>query len=515
MTKAYTNMEDVRIDLQIYVSLQTNGGLDLSLFPSLAKLRYSWIVDNWAKFYSVFKSYANGDQDLEAALSDFDSSVQGYRLSTSDNPLNALENPSKFSYYSAFLEMIDVTSIGMSAAESSLVANEIQRIVKLSIEDFRSMMKFIQGEITTGSSKIGLFDADGFSSIGGVSSSRVKAATIADLNDINRLLEVKKYIESIILSLKSSVNRPPNLLTIANSNISGGNVAINSAYVSAIAVPFTGSLEQMAQDYMGDKTLWYELVTINNLQPPYIDEVGTKYLLVAPGSGNNLTISADSRNDLHVGAQVSVGSVKFRETERSVNRISYNNDNTMVLYLSGEPDLSKLKKTDGAFVRVYAPHTMNGKKFIKIPVNVAANLPNGMTPQKDELRRLDSALLNFGVDIAEGENGDIAVAANGNFAMAYGLKNVRQTVLNALNTVKGELPFHPTYGLSVDIGSKMYGPSDQSVLISEIVKSTIMKDRRITSVTIKNLTFSGTSVSMLLLVKIQGSSQIIPLSFVG
>ena len=516
MTKAYTNITDVKIDLEMYVALRTGSALDLSLFPALAKQRYPWIVDNWGKLYTIFKNYSNGDQNLEDALSDFDSSVRGYKLSTSANPLNVLDNPDKFDLYSDFLELIDVRGIGLNAAESSLVANEAQRVAKLTIDDFRSMLQFINNFITLSSSQLGLYDPEGFSALGAPQASKTKSPTINDLSVIDQQLDIKKYVESIILSLKSTISRPPDLLKAANANTSGGNVTINDSYLSSVSVPFSGSLEQMAADYMGDKRLWYELVTVNNLQPPYVDEVGIKYLLVAPGAGNNVTISSDSQNDLHVGASLSIGSVAVREEARSVNRISYNSDNTMVLFLSGAADMSKFKKDDGAFVRIYAPHTINGKNFIKIPVNLAATLPTGMTPQKDELRRLDAALLNFGVDISEDETtGDISLAPNGNFLLAYGLKNVKQSVRNAINTVKGELPFHPRYGLDSTIGSKMFGPGDQALFVSEMVQKAILKDRRIVSATINNLTFTGTSVSMLVLVQIQGSSQIIPLSFVG
>lgn len=516
MAKAYTNLQDLKIDLQLYVNLQTSGQLDLSLFPALAKQRYPWIVANWNDLYAVFKTYSNGDEELEAALKDFDSSVQGYKLSTSTNPLNTLENAEKFEMYSEFLSLISIQGIGLTAAEISLVSLEIQRIANLTIDDFRSMLSFMNKYISIRASSLGLYDADGFSALNAPSVSREKAATVSDLSSIGAMIESRKYIESIILSLKASVDRPPNLLTTANANISGGNVTVNTAYVSAIAVPFMISLENMAKMYLDDSALWYELVTVNNLQPPYVDEVGKKYLLVAPGAGNNVTISADRRNDLHVGASVAIGSVRMREEQRVVNRMSYNNDNTMVLYLSGEADLNKLQKTEGAFVRIYAPHTMNSGSFIKIPLNVSTGLSSGLTPKNDELRRLDQALLNFGIDVAQDDvTGDLSVAANGNFTMAYGLKNVRQTVSNIINTVKGELPFHPNYGLDSSIGYKMFGPGDMGTIISEMVTQSIQKDKRFTSVVVKNLTMSGTSVSMLVVVKIQGSSQLIPLSFVG
>jgi len=514
MAESYTNMQDLKIDLQLYVNLQVSGPLDLSLFPALAKQRYSWIVSNWNTLYPVFKTYSNGNEKLESSLEDFDSSVQGYKLSTNTNPLNALENVDKFKMYSEFLSLIDINGISITEAEKSLVALELQRIIGLTIDDFRSMLQFMNESIGIVSSSIGLYDESGFDSLDLPSVSREKAATIKDLDSIGSMIEAKKYIESIIVSLKTVVDRPPNLLEIANRNIDSGTVAINTAYYSAITVPFMMSLENMAKMYLGDGSLWYELVTVNNLQPPYVDEVGKKFLLVAPGAFNNLTISSSEKSNLHVGATISIGSVRVREEKRFINKISYNNDNTMVLYLSGNADLSKLQKDEGAFVRIYAPHTVNSGSFIKIPLNISSNLSNGLTPKSDELRRLDNALLNFGVDIAQDDvSGDLLISANGNFTMAYGLKNVRQAVSNIINTVKSELPFHRSYGLDDTIGTKMFGPGDITTVLKEVVESSVKKDKRFTYVKVQNLVVIETGISMLLHVRIQGSSQLIPLSF--
>lgn len=513
---SYTSLSSVSVDLQLYVTIAQSGTFYLSMFPSLAKQRYSWIVSNWVALYPLFKTVANGDQNLESALVDFDSSVQSYKLTVSGNPLNPLNSSDKFLLYEPFLALLDINSIGMNGAEIALINSEIQRVVKLSMDDFRVMLDFIKNYMTMYSSSIGLYDEQGFAAVGGVSQRREYSATVTDLDKINQIIEIRKYIESIIVSLKSTSSKPPNLLQVANSNIDGSSsVTISDIYSSSVSVPFEISLEHMAGMYLGGTNLWYELVTVNNLQPPYIDEVGLKYSLVAPGALNSVTVSDAQKNNVHIGAKVNIGSVKVREESRFINKIIYNSDGTMVLYLSGAADLSKLKTSDGAFVRMYAPHTVNSGSFVKIPTQVAAvSGGSGLTPQSDELRRLDKALLDFGVDVAQQQNGDLAISPNGNFALSYGVKNVYQSILNSIGTVRGELPFHPTYGLDVALGEKIFGMPDATA-ISQLVVSTILKDKRITSATVTSLTFNGSSVSILIEVTIQGSSKVIPLSYVG
>ena len=512
---AYTSLSNVSVDLQLYVTMSNKGAYSLAQFPSLAKQRYAWIVDNWHNLYPTFKTFANGDQDLEAALADFKSSVDGYKLTTSGTPLNALNNQSKFELYEPFLELLAVNNLGLNGAENSLVNNELQRISRLSIDDFKSMLEFMNNYMTVYSSSIGLYDEEGFKAINGIAQKKSQTATISDLDKIDQQIEIRKYIESIIVSLKSVNDKPPNLLAVANTNIANGSGAgIQDIYSSSVSIPFEISLEHMALMFMGRKSLWYELVTVNNLQPPYIDEVGLKYKLVAPGAVSSVAISDERKNDLHVGAQVKVGSVKEREETRYINKMIYNSDGTMVLYLSGEANLSRMKTTEGAYVRVFAPHTVNTGSFIKIPLTIGSSTPNSPTPQSDELRRLEKALLNFGVDVAQSEKGDIAVSPTGNFSLAFGVNNVRQAVLNQLNTVQGELDFHKQYGLNVSLGAKFFGAPDVNIL-SILVVDTILKDKRISSARVTDVSFNGSSVSVLIEVQIQGSSKIIPLSYVG
>lgn len=512
--KTYTELFDVINDLQLYLAVKQRTPIDLSMLPSLAKHRYSWIVTNWNTLFAKFKAYADGDQYLEAALEDFDSSVRSYKLG---NTANVLDNSQKFNLYRDFIALILLSNIGITPGEQTLVNQETQRISNLVIQDFRSMLAFLKQDAAILSSQIGLGDADGFSALGVASAPRTHAATIKDLSVSDSLVTLMKYVESIIVLLRQTTDTPPNLLTIANANISNNQtVSISSAFASSVAVPFEISLEHMAEKYMGDASLWYTLVTVNNLQPPYVDEVGEKFPLLAPGANNSIIISSSRSNDVHVGSKIKVGSRTVREEERFVNNLTKNSDNTMVLFLSGDPDLAKLKTTHSSFVRIYQPHTTNGGSFILIPVAIPSSLGKSLTPQNDELRRLEKSLLNFGVDIAQNSTtGDFIIDANGNFGLAYGIKNVQQAVKNGMKTVIGELPFHVDYGLDLDVGARFNGPTNVAAVVSNIVTKTILKDTRIQSAQVKSLVVTGNSIAMLVEVTIAGSNNTIPLSFVG
>jgi hypothetical protein len=138
------------------------------------------------------------------------------------------------------------------------------------------------------------------------------------------------------------------------------------------------------------------------------------------------------------------------------------------------------------------------------------------TPRSDELRRLGTALLSFGVDIARDEQtNDFIVDASGNFKLISGIENVRQAVLYALRTQQGELPFHPAYGVNLNIGSKFFGTTDEALIFGTVVQDTLTRDPRFQDVKIARLSVTGNSVAVQLLVTIAGSNQPIPLSFVS
>jgi hypothetical protein len=330
--------------------------------------------------------------------------------------------------------------------------------------------------------------------------------------------ETIKIIEGIVYDLRQKQNKSPNLIATSNSNIrEDSEISFLDIFKSFVNIPFEISLEHMAQKYLGSRDLWYELVTINNLKPPYVDESGEKFLLLAPASSNSVIIRDTRKVDIPVGVSVGIGSYRYREESRIIERTIENEDGTIVLFLSGKPNLNRFLTSDEAFIKIYQPATTRPGVFVKIPLVAQSPLAKQIvTPKLDELRRLDRALLNFGVDIARNERtNDFVVDSNGNFKLAYGIDNVRQTVLYTIRTTQGELPFHPDYGVNTNIGDRYYGTVDEALIFGDVLRNTLLRDKRFLDVQIASVSTTGTSMSLSLLVFIAGSDQPIPLSFVS
>jgi hypothetical protein len=516
MAKKYTNMFEITKDVEMYTILRNGGALNLSHIQPIAQNRWTWFVDNWKTLYSRFVTNANGDDEVMLALSSMNREVQNYKLGNTTNPLESI---SKAIQFDPFISQISLQELKLTPEESILRDTESQRVLNLDIESFTQMIDYIKKTVSIFSQTIGLGDATTAELYGiSLESKKKRTATITDLEQIQDLEKVRKYITGIVYDLKTRQKVTPNLLKIANQNIDPtSNVVINENYLSYIPVPFEISLQHMAKKYLNDANRWFELATVNNLQPPFVDESGTKLNLLAPAAVNNLIIPSDLKDRLFVGIKVSVGSYKIREETRIIEKIILNENNTMVLFLSGNQDLNKFKSSEGAFVRVYNPNTVRTNSFVLIPSPTAGFTTRpAPTPSNDDLRRLERAFINFGIDIARDmTTNDFIIDSSGNFKKAAGYPAVKQAVLYALKTTKGELPFHPEFGVTANIGNMFFGTNDEALIFGELLRETLLSDPRFNNVVISRVSTTPTGISLSLLVTIQGMNQPIPLSFIS
>lgn len=512
---AYTNLLEITTDFGLYMSAKLGSVKTLNLFPSIAKNRFTWFVDNWATLYKRFKDNTGGDQAIEAALTELDRAIASYKLGSK---INSFENNSQFVTFLPFITQILISELVLDPEEINYVNTEIARIQKFTATELRDMIKFLNEQIVLASSLIGKGDPDSEKLFGTKGLEKQRNATFEDMQQIENVINLKQIIEGAVFDIRQREGVSPNLLQAANRNIDPNSpVSVNTSYLSYKSVPFSISLEDMAQRYLGDKRRWYELVTINELQPPFVDETGEKFSLLVPGSQNAVTI-ADTKSDyVPVGQKVNIGSLRFKEETRVVERNVNNGDGTMTLYLSGNQNLVNLKVTEKAYVRIYKPHTVNSGNFILIPSDIRSPLTNVPTPNSDALRRLDKALLAFGVDFKRNTvTGDVVFDSAGNYELVAGTENVYQTIFYAIRTRLGELPFHPTtYGMKFGIGDKYLGSMDEAVLFSETLKSSLQRDPRFTKISVDSIKATGNSIAIDLTVYLLGTDLPIPLSFVG
>lgn len=514
-SKIFTSTFDIIKTVQFYNDALNNQQLNLSYFRQIAQNRWPWIVQNWSDLSKRFQTAANGDQEQETALEDLGREVQSYKLGNQINPFNDGDKLIKFD---VFLEQIPIASLKLTPDEITNFNVEVDNISQLDTDSFKSALVFLRKEQAIFSQTIGLSDPVAAKFLGITETAKKREATIQDLESLDERDNLYKIIQGIVYNLQLTEKRPPDILAMNTAMLTPqSGVTIEDIYLSYVPYPFEISLEDMARKYLGSKDRWYELATINNLKPPYIDQSGIKVSLIAPAALNNVIIPDDQKDQLYVGGKIGIGSFKYREESRIIEKIILIENGTMILFLSGQQDLSKYQSSQGAYIRVYKPQTTRPGQFIMVPLTKTGfNAQSSKTPDSDTLRRLSEVFQNFGVDIAVDETtGDWQVDSNGNFKYAFGLKAVRKAVLNALKTTRGELDFHPTYGVSLSIGDRYYGTISEAALFGELIRTTLLQDQRFSNVLISKISSTGTSISIGLLVTLEGGGEAIPLSFIS
>lgn len=516
---SYTYLEQVLSDYLGYLKATENSQFNLADVQLIASDRWSWFVANWeSRFYPNFKRILPKSEYFNNLLKDLNNEVITQKLFPDTNA-NPFLNLVKFIKYKPILSYIELTEISLTQSELIILKEEQKRLRNLSIVDFKDMSYFLRNTASLAFQTIGLGDEDGVLVQGFTLTEAQRGYSTEDLDQINDVFELADEIDGIIFYLQQKTEQNPNLLAVANRNIDiDSPVVFNQTYTSAISYPFVDSLEYMSDFYLNSKDRWFEIATINNLQPPYVDKTGEKEYLLGPGTLSSVKISSNKSNYLKIGTKVKIGSYTVRDEARSVLKIVKLDDGTMILSLSGEPDLAKLKVSEKAYIKIYKPQTVNEDSLLLIPVDAASPLIQGKQPSLDVLKKLDKSFLNFGIDIRRDEKtGELLVAKNGDFDIIYGMPAVRQALFAMLSTNTNELPFHPEYGipLAAVIGSRFYGSIGFVAAFSEILRDIILSDSRYSSVVIQELAATETTVSINLIVAINDSDVIIPLSFVS
>jgi hypothetical protein len=503
-------------DFVLYLSAQKGDAYNLSLFPQMARVRWPWIVSQWDKtLRGVVEPQTQGDDFLKGLLSRFENDIRVVQLgATSFNPF---DDSVRTSNYKPLLELMPLTLFKLTDDELSLVREEVARVNALTITDFRNMTQYLRSECALAAQRIGLGDDDAEQVFGYGEVEAQRTYTIGDLDTISSALDLADVIDGVVFGLDNTVSRTPDLLTVANRNIDPtSGVTVRSDYVSSVAVPFESSLEAMAQRYLGDAAQWFELVTINNLQAPFVDLSGTKVSLLATGSGSVVRISDTIKAQVPVGTKVRIGSARYKEESRYVERYVDNLDGTLTLELSGESDLARFTTRELAYLRVYAPHTVNELSLILVPTTLTPGYTRQPVPSADALKRLDESLLAFGVDVKrDDQTGDFVVGGSGDFELVYGVPAIRQAVLYALKTNQGELPWHQRYGITSNIGDIFVGGVDDGIVFAQALQKSLMQDQRYQEVTLIDVRATPNSISLDFTVKIVGNDTVVPLSFTG
>ena len=236
----------------------------------------------------------------------------------------------------------------------------------------------------------------------------------------------------------------------------GSGVTIQeSASKFQAPVPFGMSMAQIANLYLGDPNRVNEIVLLNNLIPPYIDEDGLTQPLLVNATSQSFVIADAST--LTLGQRVILSSDTVNPFAVLIKKIKQINSTEWLITIQNEISLNDLTTLDNAEVQYFANGTVNSNQTIWIPsnnVNLAV-LPDRLKPINflpntdglQQLSKIDFLLQN-------NQNGqDLAINSTGACGLSGGLTNLIQALRLKALTAKGQNFFHPLYGAGIIPGT--------------------------------------------------------------
>lgn len=407
------------------------------------------------------------------------------------------------------MDQVPVFSMSLNNAQQAQVDQVIEDAREISVDDIRSFRGTIQDLALQLSNNFGAGDAY-YSQIYNrpPPSVRLTPMTLDEYELLKALYDVMQSYDILTATTElDDDKKQTNMEYVAGlADLAGIEFNVPSSKILA-PVPFGLTIEQIAARYLGDPQRWIEIVTLNNLRDPYIDETGFQRPLLSNATGRQITIS--SIENMYIGQRIVLRSATQIPAARRILGIDRLSDTSFLLALDGEPNLDNFMIADQAYLQAYLPGTVNSQQKIFIPSDLAVpNDPSIIVPTSvaaDPLVGLSK------VDWLLTDKGDVAVNSFGEFRLAAGMTNLIQAVKIKLSTEKGKVLTHPDFGIGLKPGIMNSEINVQEIYNS--INKLIEEDPRFAGLDSLQITLSGPTLSISMGVIIAGVQGVFPLTF--
>ena len=335
-----------------------------------------------------------------------------------------------------------------------------------------------------------------------------RAAILFDTLEADR---IRYFLQNNANAINQSMDFVSNLAR--NSDMTF--IVPNSKF--AIQLPYNTTLEALALQYLGDAERWIEIATLNGLQEPYIDEVGTKLPIITNPTIDAVTV--EQHPDLKTTGTIGLVSDSNPITYRRILAMQPFGE-YVTLSLDGS-DVSAYTVARRAYVRVYKQNTIRSGQLLFIPSSTEADQGPFNFVEALVGPTADSFIRVAGIDIKLRPNTqsnligsqDILITPEGNAAYTFGTDNLIQSVLILLSTPQGSLKYTPNFGAAFadQVGQALTTQSELEQLKTQL-DATIMRDPSFTGTEYVNVTRNGPNLVLNFGLKVRGTSKFIPVS---
>ncbi len=513
-TPKYLSMADVYRDLTLFFKLNRNDRLALSDFKKIAEGRWEYFRDNWdfvkSDYLKRIQSLPDGPGKTAAAVQhkDFDELIGGNRVS-SQNPLS---NPSNLRKFKDLFDNIFISDIQVTQAEQAIVDKDIQRIVQLQKDDFYQMRERVRITHDKLTDSMGLGDETYNDLLDRVSGPQIISFKFQDFKVLESFIKLKNTITGLIPTKLVSDERSDPFANIRNA-LNNPSIPMQS-YQTGFMVPFPagGSLERLAAKYLGDSDKWMEIAVANGLAFPYVDEIGSKVMLLINGIGNSVIVPLSESPNFGVDDEIFVGSSAVSRARRRIVKLEEDkNNDQLIITVDGKADMQNYLTTQRAFVFHYKRNTVNSDKFIMIPSAGTVGFPiNAQEPWF--VKNLAQDMKSIGVDLALSSEDDLVFDSTADVQLVYGIASAAQAANLKVKVKTKELLRNPLFGIE-EIAGKFKNNEISNSLLLLLIETAMGGDDRFDGTDGFGYTLTNTSIFINASIKLAGSDTSIPLTF--
>lgn len=409
----------------------------------------------------------------------------------------------------SLIDLAPVFNLSLDEVQQQAVDDALEAARSITVDDLRGFHDVIQELSLQLSNNFGA-GSEFYSQVYGrpVPSKRLQPLTLDEYQILRVLYDVQQSYDLLTATTQvDDLQKKTNMAYI-------GGLADDSSIVFNIPdskilapVPFGLTVEGIALRYLGDAQRWLEIVTLNNLRDPYIDENGFQRPFLSNGYGRQITIV--SVDNMYVGQRIVLRSSTQVESARRILGIDRLSETSYLITLDGEANLDAFTTANRAYIQAYLPGTTNSQQKIFIPSDLPISndarivLPSAV--QGDPLAGLSK------VDILLTDSGDLAINSYGDLRMSSGMTNLIQALKIKFGTEKGKVLLHPDFGLGVKVGQMV---SDTDVHdIFDSINNMIKEDSRFDGLDNLQVQLNGPTLTINLGVRLAGNNGVFPVAF--
>jgi len=424
------------------------------------------------------------------------------------SPVNNVFNEPEANF--DFFNSINVDELELTPQQQAAIEDEIELNSLISIEELRGFTQELQDLILDLTNNFGAGD-EFFSEVYGRPAPRERATpmSIEEFELVEALEEVVLNLNILTATRQLDDVRTQSSLEYVGGLANDSGITFNSSSTAKYLapVPYNLTIEQISARYLGDPDRYNEIITLNNLKSPYIDEDGFFYNFLSNGDGRQFNI--ESNENLYEGQVVQLSSNTIPTFTRKITAIEKITDTNYLITVDGIADLYLLTKNHQAKVKTFLPGTVNSQNQIYIPSDEAVT----DEPRTYDIPYLDGdSLTGFSkIDWLLDDNGDIVLNSFGEVGLANGTTNLIQALKMKVQTQKGQLLSDTSFGLGITPGVMTNDISVQNVLKN--LTAMVLQDSRFEGIEKIEMNVLPPDLSITIVARLKNGRGILPISF--